>query len=76
MAFTDGTTVVPIISAQDHKCLLDGDNGPTRGAWELMHLRRLLQMNYCRKQLKKFNNLRRTGPETKSANLSVCCMRA
>ena len=31
MAFTDGTTVVPMISAQDHKRLLDGDNGPNTG---------------------------------------------
>ena len=31
MAFTDGTTVVPMIPAQDHKRLLDGDNGPNTG---------------------------------------------
>jgi len=31
MAFTDGTTVVPMTSAQDHKRLLDGDNGPNTG---------------------------------------------
>ena len=31
MAFTDGTTAVPMISAQDHKRLLDGDNGPNTG---------------------------------------------
>jgi len=31
MAFTDGTTVVPMVSAQDHKRLLDGDNGPNTG---------------------------------------------
>ena len=31
MAFTDGMTVVPMISAQDHKRLLDGDNGPNTG---------------------------------------------
>ena len=31
MAFTDGTTVMPMISAQDHKRLLDGDNGPNTG---------------------------------------------
>ncbi|MBK9925278.1 MAG: phosphoribosylamine--glycine ligase [Anaerolineales bacterium] len=31
MAFTDGTTVVPMVPAQDHKRLLDGDNGPNTG---------------------------------------------
>jgi phosphoribosylamine--glycine ligase len=31
MAFTDGTTVVPMLPAQDHKRLLDGDNGPNTG---------------------------------------------
>ena len=31
MAFTDGTTIVPMVSAQDHKRLLDGDNGPNTG---------------------------------------------
>lgn len=31
MAFTDGKTVVPMLSAQDHKRLLDGDQGPNTG---------------------------------------------
>lgn len=31
MAFTDGKTVRPMISAQDHKRLLDGDQGPNTG---------------------------------------------
>jgi len=31
MAFTDGNTVVPMISVQDHKRLLDGDQGPNTG---------------------------------------------
>jgi phosphoribosylamine--glycine ligase len=31
MAFTDGTTVIPMLPAQDHKRLLDGDDGPNTG---------------------------------------------
>ena len=31
MAFTDGVTVVPMVSAQDHKRLLDGDEGLNTG---------------------------------------------
>ena len=31
MAFTDGTTIVPMLPAQDHKRLLDGDQGPNTG---------------------------------------------
>ena len=31
MAFTDGVTIVPMLPAQDHKRLLDGDNGPNTG---------------------------------------------
>jgi phosphoribosylamine---glycine ligase len=31
MAFTDGTSVVPMLPAQDHKRLLDGDGGPNTG---------------------------------------------
>jgi phosphoribosylamine--glycine ligase len=31
MAFTDGKTVIPVISAQDHKRLGDGDTGPNTG---------------------------------------------
>ena len=31
MAFTDGTSVVPMLPAQDHKRLLDGDAGPNTG---------------------------------------------
>jgi phosphoribosylamine--glycine ligase / phosphoribosylformylglycinamidine cyclo-ligase len=31
MAFTDGKTIIPMIPAQDHKRLLDGDQGPNTG---------------------------------------------
>ena len=31
MAFTDGKTVLPMLPAQDHKRLLDGDRGPNTG---------------------------------------------
>jgi len=31
LAFTDGNTVVPMVSVQDHKRLLDGDRGPNTG---------------------------------------------
>ncbi len=30
-AFTDGITVVPMVSAQDHKAIYDGDTGPNTG---------------------------------------------
>jgi phosphoribosylamine---glycine ligase len=31
MAFTDGTTVVPMLPVQDHKRIFDGDQGPNTG---------------------------------------------
>jgi phosphoribosylamine---glycine ligase len=31
MAFTDGETITPMLPAQDHKRLLDGDKGPNTG---------------------------------------------
>ena len=31
MAFTDGETIIPMLPAQDHKRLLDGDNGTNTG---------------------------------------------
>ena len=31
LAFTDGTNIVPLIPAQDHKPILDGDKGPNTG---------------------------------------------
>ena len=31
MVFTDGKTVVPMLSSQDHKQVLDGDKGPNTG---------------------------------------------
>lgn len=31
LAFTDGDTVIPMISAQDHKAIYEGDKGPNTG---------------------------------------------
>ncbi len=31
MAFTDGKTILPMVSSQDHKRIFDGDNGPNTG---------------------------------------------
>ncbi|MGI5839661.1 MAG: phosphoribosylamine--glycine ligase [bacterium] len=31
LAFTDGETVIPLVSAQDHKRVYDGDQGPNTG---------------------------------------------
>ncbi|MCL2791164.1 MAG: phosphoribosylamine--glycine ligase [Desulfobulbus sp.] len=31
LAFTDGTTVLPLPSSQDHKAIFDGDKGPNTG---------------------------------------------
>jgi phosphoribosylamine---glycine ligase len=31
LAFTDGTTILPMLPSQDHKPLLDGDKGPNTG---------------------------------------------
>ena len=31
LTFTDGETIVPMVSSQDHKCIYDGDKGPNTG---------------------------------------------
>jgi len=31
LAFTDGTTILPMVSSQDHKPIYDGDKGPNTG---------------------------------------------
>jgi len=33
MVFTDGRTIVPMVSSQDHKRIFDGDKGPIPVAW-------------------------------------------
>jgi len=34
VAFTDGKTILPLASSQDHKAILDGDQGPNTGGME------------------------------------------
>jgi phosphoribosylamine--glycine ligase len=31
LVFTDGETVIPMVSSQDHKCIFDNDQGPNTG---------------------------------------------
>lgn len=31
LVFTDGETVIPMVSSQDHKCIFDNDRGPNTG---------------------------------------------
>lgn len=33
LALTDGETILPLLPSQDHKRLLDGDQGPMTGGW-------------------------------------------
>jgi len=33
MVFTDGKSIVPMVSSQDHKRIFDGDQGPNTGGW-------------------------------------------
>ena len=33
MAFTDGKTILPMVSSQDHKRVFDGDQGLTQAGW-------------------------------------------
>jgi phosphoribosylamine--glycine ligase len=35
LAFTDGNVIIPMVSAQDHKKIYDGDKGPNTGEWVL-----------------------------------------
>ena len=41
LAFTDGSTVLPMPSSQDHKAIFDDDRVRTRAAWGPIRPRRL-----------------------------------
>jgi len=43
MILTDGKTVVPLATSQDHKRIFDGDKGPTQAAWARTARRRSSQ---------------------------------
>ena len=47
LAFCDGKTILPMVSAQDHKRAYDGDEGLNTVAWGPLPRRRSLHRN-CR----------------------------
>lgn len=54
MAFTDGKTILPMLSAQDHKRIYDGDKGPNTGGMGAYCPTRIVNeemMNTIRRQI-------------------------
>ncbi len=46
-AICDGTRAVPLVAAEDHKRVLDGDRGPTPAGWGRSHPARWWTLGWC-----------------------------
>ena len=68
MAFTDGTSVVPMLAAQDHKRLLDGDCGPNTGGMGAYAPAPIFTTGLMNEAIEKILKPAVNG-------LSACCMR-